>query len=121
MRHEQQNIYVLEIRGFLGQAEWKAIEKQLAEEIGRVGDLRLLGVLVGFEGWERGPAWNDLWFFVTYGDRIERIAIVGPERWRDEALMFAGADLRRAPVQFFPDDREADARAWLAEDSADRK
>jgi len=29
------------------------------------------------------------------------MTIVGAERWRSEALMFAGADLRRAPVEFF--------------------
>ena len=50
-------------------------------------------------------------YYVKYGDRIERIAIVGPERWRSETLMFAG--VRRAPVGFFVDGAIAEARAWL--------
>ena len=47
--------------------------------------------------------------------RIDRIAIVGDERWRSEALMFAGADLRRAPVEYFAGSSSEDgaARAWL--------
>ena len=43
--------------------------------------------------------------------KIERIAIVGEERWKSEALMFAAADLRSAPVQFFPPRAMAEARA----------
>ena len=114
IRHEQPNIYALEIQGILERAEWTTIEKRIAGEIDRIGDVRVLAVLKGFDGWEQGPGWNDLGFFISHGSRVERIAIVGPERWRDKALMFAGADLRRGPVEYFPDDREADARAWLA-------
>jgi hypothetical protein len=36
--------------------------------------------------------WSDLSFYAKLGDRIERIAIVGAERWRSEAMMFAAAD-----------------------------
>jgi hypothetical protein len=43
------------------------------------------------------------------------MAIVAPEQWRDQALMFAGADLRKGPVEFFPADALDDARAWLRE------
>ena len=47
-------------------------------------------------------------------DAIQRIAIVGNERWRAEMLMFAAADLRRAPVEFFPEGELTKARAWLS-------
>jgi hypothetical protein len=53
-------------------------------------------------------------FYLKHGDAITRIAIVGDERWRSLSLMFASADLRRAPVEFFSPDKLADARAWLA-------
>ena len=33
---------------------------------------------------------NDLTFYVKHGEAIERIAIVGDEKWRTESLMFAG-------------------------------
>jgi hypothetical protein len=38
---------------------------------------------------------------------------VGDERWRSESVMFAGADLRKAPVEFFAADDVTAARAWL--------
>ena len=86
---------------------------QLAAEIARIGPVRLLFLLQGFGGWEQGTEWNDLSFYVKHGDRIERIAIVGDERWQSEAMMFAAAGLRKAPVEFFPASDLERARAWL--------
>ena len=71
-------------------------------------------MLDGFEGWDPRDDWRDLTFYVKHGAAIERIAIVGEERWRSEALMFAGADLRPAPVEFFAGDGLEPARAWLS-------
>ena len=84
------------------------------------GSVRLLFILQEFGGWEANPSWGDLTFYMQHGDSIERIAIVGDERWRGDALMFASADLRRAPVEFFseaPSPRRAPGssrdRDWL--------
>jgi SpoIIAA-like len=114
MRHEHGNIYRLEIRGTLRRADFAQCERMLAAEIERIGPVRLLVSLDGFAGWESPANWNDLTFYVKHGDRIERLAIVGDERWRSEALMFASADLRKGPVEFFATAAIADARAWLA-------
>src|SRR5262249_6888145 len=113
MQREQDNVYRLDVSGRLKKAEMDRSQEALLAEIGRVGPVRLLFVLGAFEGWEPSPDWNDLTFYVKHGDSIERIAIVGDERWRGEALMFAAADLRRAPVEYFPSEKLADARAWL--------
>ena len=114
MQHDRDNIFLVELRGILRKAELEGCQHQLKTAMDRVGGVRLLFVLAGFDGWEPGANWNDLSFYVGHGDRIERIAIVGPERWRSETLMFAGADLRRAPVEFFAEDAVAEARTWLA-------
>ena len=111
LTHEDGNRYRLDLSGRLRHDDLAACERQLVDEITRVGPVRLLVVLDGFEGWEPGKGWNDLSFYARHGDQIERIAIAGPERWRSEALMFASADLRRAPVRYF-DDREA-AASWI--------
>ena len=94
------------------QTELEDCQKRLLDEMTRTGPARLLFVLDGFEGWS-DARWNDLSFYVPHGDKIERIAIVGPQRWRSETLMFAGADLRKAPVEFFAEGAIAEARAWL--------
>jgi hypothetical protein len=114
MEHERDNLYRIEIRGILLKKDFEKCQATLAGEIARSGRIKLLFVLVGFEGWEPQAAWNDLTFYVKHGDAIERIAIVGDERWRGHTMMFAGADLRAAPVEFFPETAVADARAWLS-------
>jgi hypothetical protein len=114
IHHERDNVYRFEIRGTLTKAEMDQASAAVVVEMKRVGKVRLLFVLIGFKGWEKNQAWNDLTFYVQHGDQIERIAIVGDERWKSEALMFAAADLRSAPVQFFPSRAMAEARAWLS-------
>ena len=44
--------------------------------------------------------WSDLAFYATLGDRIERMAIVGAERWRKPGLDVRQYRQRRAPVEF---------------------
>ena len=114
MHHEQANVYRVEVRGTLHKADIERCEERLAVEMDRVGPVRLLFVLTDFEGWEPRAAWSDLSFYATRGDDVERIAIVGPPAWRNEALMFVGADLRRAPVAYFPAGAAGEARAWLS-------
>lgn len=117
MQHERANIYRLDVSGRLGKAEFDRCQESLVAEIRRIGPVRLLFVLSQFEGWEQTPKWSDLSFYVAHGDSIERIAIVGDQRWRDETMMFASVDLRRAPVEFFSSQNGlAEARAWLAAD-----
>ena len=114
MHHEGDNTYRLDISGVLERAEFRRCEAELSTELDRGGSARLLCVLKGFEGWQRDEDWNNLAFYVKRGDAIERIAIVGEERWRDLTMMFASADLRKAPVEFFPEQDIARARAWLS-------
>jgi hypothetical protein len=114
IQHEVANLYRLDVSGRLGKPEFDRCQESLAAEIRRIGPVRLVVVLSQFEGWEQNPNWGDLSFYVAHGDSIDRIAIVGDERWRSETLMFASADLRRAPVEFFSTQNAlAEARAWL--------
>lgn len=113
MEHETGNVFRLNVRGVLRQPELEQSQQTLVAALAQGVPARLLFVLDGFEGWDPAARWNDLSFYVTHGHTIERIAIVGPERWRSETLMFAGADLRKAPVGFFVEGAVAEARAWL--------
>jgi hypothetical protein len=113
LTHERDNLYRIDITGLLRHQDLADCERLMVAEMARIGPVRLLIVLQDFQGWDTGPGWDDLSFYARHGDRIERIAIVGPERWRSEALMFASAELRRAPVQYFPDADRSAAEAWI--------
>ena len=52
-------------------------------------------------------------FFLNHDADIEKIAIVGDPRWREEALLFTFAGMRQAEVRFFPEYGLELARVWL--------
>jgi hypothetical protein len=66
-----------------------------------------------FEGFERGADWGDISFLVKHDRQVDKIAIVGNQKWESEMLVFAGAGFRQGQVQFFPPNQLAQARAWL--------
>jgi hypothetical protein len=115
VQHEQRNVYRVDVQGALQKPDFQRCQDLLVDEMRRVGTIRLLFVLDGFEGWDQRDDWRDMAFYTTYGSSIDRIAIVGDPRWREETLMFAGAELRRGPVRFFPEGSLTEARTWVNE------
>jgi hypothetical protein len=114
IRQESDGIWVLRIFGVLRKEELDAVQDVGRTALEPHGEMKLLvRVAEDFAGWVGGEAWGDVTFFVEYGDRIARIAIVGDPKWETEMRMFTGAGIRRAPVGYFPPDRIAEARAWL--------
>ena len=112
---EPNDIYVMRISGVLKQSEFAASQKVVADKIDIGSKPRILAVLENFEGWERGADWNDLEFLITHGGEIVKIAVVADPRWEVQALAFAGAGVRSAPVRFFSPAELAQARSWLKE------
>lgn len=117
LRHERDNIYRVDISGMLGEVDFGALQQAAAGEIQKTGKIRLLIVLNYFTGWAPGN-WHDLSFYIRHGADIERIAIIGDERWRKETLMFAGADLRQSAVAYFAPPYRNEATTWLQQAEA---
>ena len=112
----ENNIYVLRLSGVVQRSEFGEVQQTTRPDIGVGIKPRILAILEDFKGWERGADWGDLDFVISgESHQIEKIAIVGDPRLEAEALAFAGAGFRRAPVKFFPIGHEAEARTWLAE------
>lgn len=116
-QHDHGNVYRVDITGLLGEKDFGTLQQSAEHEIQDKGKIRLLVVLNHFAGWAPGN-WRDLAFYIRHGADIERIAIVGEERWRGETLMFAGADLRRGAVQYFSPAYRHEATAWLTQADA---
>jgi hypothetical protein len=114
LQMDGERLLVLRIDGILRRADLDAFQRAAANLLRQVGKkVEALIILNAFEGWERSDQWGDVSFLVEHDADIEKIAIVGEERWRDEALMFTAAGLREGPVRYFTD--VDSARAWLAE------
>jgi hypothetical protein len=105
----------MHFNGVVKRTEFGSGQSAMAREIDAGAQPRVLAIVEDFEDWENGSDWNDLDFQVSHGNEIAKIAIVGEPRWEPEALAFAGAGFRKAPVKFFPPNQLSEARAWLAE------
>ena len=101
------------VSGMLTQAALSEMQKALAEIIRSRGKVRILILAENFTGWERGGAWDDFSFQAQYDPSIEKMAIVGDQRWEDLTLIFTAKDLRRFPIEYFTPDELDKARAWL--------
>ena len=104
----------VKIRGVLTKADHERIMQVAKEAIAREGKIRALIIAEGFEGWERSGDWGDVSFMTEQGQHIEKMAIVGDEKWRDDALAFTAKGFRPTAIEFFGASRLNEARAWLS-------
>jgi hypothetical protein len=69
--------------------------------------------MTGFHGWELSAVWEDFKFGIYHFADIERMAMVGDQKWQEGMATFA-KPFTRADVRYFDRDNAADARQWLA-------
>jgi hypothetical protein len=103
----------VELRGLLKKSDHERIIQIAKEAIAREGKIRALVIAEAFEGWERSGDWGDVTFMMEEGQQIEKMAIVGDEKWRDDALAFTAKGFRPTAIEFFPSSRLNEARTWL--------
>lgn len=96
------------------QDDMLSIQAASRQLIDSAGSVRVLVILRDYRGFERGADWGDIAFTAQYGDRIERMAIVGDVRWEAEALAFTGKGARRTQIEYFPLAAFSAAQAWLS-------
>jgi hypothetical protein len=103
----------VELRGLLKKSDHERIIQIAKEAIAREGKIRALVIAEAFEGWERSGDWGDVTFMMEEGQQIEKMAIVGDEKWRDDALAFTAKGFRPTAIEFFLSSRINEARTWL--------
>jgi hypothetical protein len=104
----------LRIYGVMTIADQYALQDKAKELIAEGHRPSLLIVLQDFEGWEKDSRWGDMTFLQEHGDAIPRMAIVGAERWRDQALMFTAKGLRATEIEYFEPSDLGRANEWVA-------
>lgn len=108
----QGDTLVFKISGKLNHSELVSVQRNAAEILKKSGTKHMLVLAENFEGWGKGD-WGDLSGQMMMEPHIDRMAIVGDEKWRSLALMFAGKGVRRMPIQYFVPTDLAKAKAWL--------
>ena len=101
------------VSGVMTLADQAALQDAARILIARGLKPRVLAVLAGFGGWAKGQDWGDVTFLSEHGDDIARMAIVGEERWRDDALMFVAKGLRATRIEYFTPENLEGAKLWV--------
>ena len=110
---EAEDLFVITIQGLLTFQDLTEVQNKARSEIDPQQKVNILILAQQFIGWGKGGDWGDVSFMYEVDPSLEKIAIVATQKWRDEIMMFVGADRRQAVVKFFLDDQERDARSWL--------
>ena len=78
------------------------------------GKLRVLFDMIGFHGWDVGAAWEDLKFDLKHFCDIERMAMVGDQKWEHLMATFF-KPFTQARIRYFDQANAVEARKWLAD------
>jgi hypothetical protein len=108
------SIIHVRIRDVMGAADQKMLESIAVELIEKGKKPRVIAVLENFKGWEKGGAGGDLGFMLEHYDDIVKMAIVGDERWKEEAFLYVGKGLRSTRVEFFSPSSLKQAEEWVS-------
>jgi hypothetical protein len=76
------------------------------------GKLRVLFDTTELTGWDTGALWQEIKFDVKHFSDIERLAMVGAQKWQ-QTLEKIARPLTRAEMRYFDASEIDAARAWL--------
>lgn len=103
----------VKITAKLKKAELDRMQAIATEFMKREGKIKILVLLEDFLGWERGADWEDVNFQLEHDRDIEKIAVVGDEKWRHLALAFTGKPFRPVAIEYFTPSQLDQARTWI--------
>ncbi|MDG4574514.1 MAG: STAS/SEC14 domain-containing protein [Defluviicoccus sp.] len=113
---------VITMTGNVSDADWDAAVLALEEKLGGQASVHFtltkspkLHVLMDWEkleGWERGARSTCTWFCMGNQDMIERLAVIGDERWRHETDRLVDI-YKKAQINFYLPAQREHAERWL--------
>lgn len=107
-------IITVHVSGKLEKADYQHFVPEFERLIMQHGKLRILFDMKAFHGWEVSAAWEDFKFGMKHFSDIERLAMVGEEKWQHGMATFC-KPFTRATVRYFDQADATEARKWLAE------
>jgi hypothetical protein len=78
-----------------------ALQHATVDIIPEQGKISVLSIYEDFQGWSKDDSWEDVSFQEKSDPYIQKMAMVGAEKWRELALMSVGAGFRGFPVAYF--------------------
>lgn len=107
------NILGIRVSGSVTGDDYERFRPLLDERARRYGKVRLLIHMVDFDGWgDLGAMWEDLKLDTAHYADVERLAMVGEERWQDWVTRLTDL-LAPGDVRYFDVSDLDDAWAWI--------
>ncbi len=108
------NLVTVHCRGKVLKSDYESFVPEFELLVKKLGKLRILFDLTGFEGWEPSALWDEIKFDVKHFPDIERIATVGENKW-EEFLAMLFKPFIAAKTRYFDSDQIDEAKQWLME------
>ena len=102
------------LTGKLHDDDYKAFVPALEKILAAEGKVRLFALFEDFHGWDLHAAWDDLKFGLKHYGDLDRIAMVGDQRW-EKWMAQVCKPFTKATVRHFSASQVDDAWAWLRE------
>ena len=106
------NLAVIKVSGKLTTEDYALIVGELERLIENTRRIRLLIELHDFNGWTAGAMWEDIKFDFRHFSDIERIAVVGENRWEKGMTLFF-KPFTAAIVRYFDNTSLDKAEDWI--------
>ena len=108
------DILEMEASGKLVSSDFEGLESTFQRKLKQGHKLRVLLKMQDFHGWEPAAFWDEVKFDLKHFGDIERLAMVGDERWEKFLTEFS-RPFTAAKIRYFDASALAAARSWLQE------
>jgi hypothetical protein len=105
----------IRVAGKLTKEDYEKLAPVINQQIKAYGKLRILFEMHDFHGWTAGALWEDIKFDFQHWKDIERLAIVGENKWEQSMALFC-KPFTLAKIQYFDHHALYEAEAWLLEE-----
>jgi len=107
-------ILVVRVSGKLVAADYEHFVPEFDRLVQQHGKLRLLFDMADFHGWTAGALWEDTKFALHHFADIERLAMIGDQKWQHGMASFC-KPFTKAAIRYFEHAQAGQARTWLDE------
>ncbi len=107
-------ILILNLSGKLTREDYANFIPEVERAVKAHGKVRMLVRMHGFHGWTMGAAWEDVKFDLHHFADIERLALIGENRWEAGMAVFC-KPFTTAKVRYFDESKADVATAWIHE------
>jgi len=106
------NIVGLRVSGKLTTEDYAVIIPEIEQRMQKYDKIRLFIELHDFHGWTAGAMWEDIKFDFKHFSDVERIAVVGENKWEKGMTLFF-KPFTRAEVRYFDQNHLGEAKSWI--------